>query len=319
MNWRWFARRLVSVAVVLFVCSLVTYLLLDALPGSTAASILGQGATKESIATVEADLRLNDPLPLRYATWLGRAARGDLGVSYQTGEVVAVSLRDRLPTSLELVIFTQLAAIAIALPAAMASARREHSRIDRSLSSVAFGAVALPQFAFGIVLLIVFAQKLGWFPVADYKKFSDSPGGNLRSLVLPVATLAVPLAGIYYRVLRTDLVQTLRSDHITFARALGFSPQRVLYSRALRSSSLTLASVVGLNTAFLLGGTVIVERMYSMPGLGGFLFQAILTRDVVKVQGATLLVALIYVLVNLGVDVVLTMLDPRIRLAGDGE
>jgi peptide/nickel transport system permease protein len=314
VTWSWLWRRLISVGVVLFLCSLLTYLLLDALPGSTAASILGQGATPETIAIVEADLKLNDPLPVRYGTWLGRAVRGDLGVSYQTGEVVAASLRDRLPTSLELVLLTQLAAVAMALPAAMAAARREHSKVDRSLSSVAFGAVAIPQFAFGIVLMLVFAQKLGWFPVADYVKFGQSPLRNLHSLVLPVLTLSIPLAGIYFRVLRTDLVQTLRSDHITFARSLGFSPQRVLYSRALRSSSLTLVSVIGLNTAFLIGGTVIVERLFSMPGLGGFLFQAIITRDVVKVQGATLLVALIYVLVNLLVDIALTVLDPRVRL-----
>lgn len=315
MNWGWLWRRLVSLWLVLLLVSMTTYLLIDLLPGDPAAAILGPGATPETIEIVRSDLHLGDPLPVRYGVWLGRAVRGDLGVSYRTGEVVTQAIGHRLGTSLELLGLTQLVAIAVAVPAALLSARRERGRADRFLSSGSFVAVAMPQFAFGIALLVIFARKLQWFPVSQYRAFGDDPLGNLHAMVLPIVTLAIPLAGIYYRVLRTDLLQTLRSDHITFARAMGLSNRRVLLGRSLRPSSLTLVSVVGLNTAFLLGGAAIVERLFSLPGLGAFLTEAVATQDVVKVQGAALTVAVIYVIVNVTVDVLLTILDPRVRLA----
>jgi len=315
MTWGWLWRRLVSLGIVLLAVALATYVLLDLMPGSTASAILGPGATPEAIAIVEHDLQLDRPLPVRFGVWLGRAALGDLGVSYRTGEIVTVSLRERVPVSIELLVLTQVVAVTLAGAAALLSARRENGRLDRTLSAISFGAIALPQFALGIVLLVVFAQKLGWFPVAEFARLTDDVGANLRSMVLPVATLALPLAGIYYRVLRTDLLQTLRSDHITFARAMGLSPRRVLIGRALRPSSLTLISVVGLNTAFLLGGAVIVERLFSVPGLGQQLTASVATRDVVMVQGTALVIAAVYVVINLAVDVALTLIDPRIRLA----
>jgi peptide/nickel transport system permease protein len=315
MTWGWFWRRLVSLGAVLLLVSIATYLLVDLLPGSPASSVLGPAATPEAIAVVEQDLNLDRPLPVRYAIWAGRAVRGDLGVSYISGEVVSVSLRERLPVSLELLLLTQLVATALAVPAALTSARHQDTRRDRLLSSGSFVALALPQFALGIALLIVFAQKLKWFPVADYQRLTDDPIGNIHSLVLPVVTLAVPLAAIYYRVLRTDLTQTLRSDHITFARAMGFSERRILLGRALRPSSLTLVSVVGLNTAFLLGGAVIIENLFSLPGLGRFALESVVVRDLPKIQGATLVIAIVYVVANLLVDVSLALLDPRVRLA----
>jgi peptide/nickel transport system permease protein len=315
MSWGWLWRRLVALVAVLLFVSVAVYLLFDALPGSTAGAILGPGATPETIEIVEEDLNLNDPLPQRYATWASRAVQGDLGVSYRTGEVVSSVIADRLPTSLELLLLSQLTAVLLAGSAALVSVRREGGAVDRALSTTSFVALALPQFGFGIVLLVVFAQKLDWFPVAQYTRFTDGPLDNLRALVLPVATLSLPLAGIYYRVLRTDLLQTLRSDHITFARAMGLSEGRVILRRALRPSTLTLVSVIGLNTAFLLGGAVVVERLFSLPGLGQLITLSVQTRDIVMVQGATLAVALIYVIINLLVDVALTWLDPRVALA----
>jgi len=315
MNWGWLWRRVVSLGLVLVLVSMITYLMIDALPGDPATAVLGPGATPETIAVVRSDLSLDKPLPVRYGIWLGRAVRGDLGVSYRTGEVVTEAIRHRLGTSLELLGITQLLAVLLAVPAALLSARRERGRLDRYLSSGSFVAVAMPQFAFGILLLVIFARKLGWFPVSKYAAFGDDPVANLHALVLPVVTLAVPLAGIYYRVLRTDLMQTLRSDHISFARAMGLSRRRVLLGRSLRPSSLTLISVIGLNTAFLLGGAAIVERLFSLPGLGAFLTEAVATQDVVKVQGAALTVAVVYVVANLTVDLLLTVLDPRVRLS----
>lgn len=314
MSLRWFGRRLASLVVVLLLVSFLTYALLDLLPGSPANAILGTAATPAAIATVESDLQLDRPLPVRYGIWLGRAARGDLGVSYQTGEIVNASLRQRLPISLELLVLAQGLAIGLALPLALAAARRQRGVLDRVASTVSFGAIALPQVAFGIILLTVFAVKLRWFPATRFVTFATDPRQNLRALVLPTITLGLPLAGIYFRVLRTDLAQALASDHATFARSMGLSSRRVLLGRLLRPSSLTLLSVIGLNTAFLLGGAAVIEQVFSVPGLGSFLLNAVLFRDFVKVQGAVLAIAVVYVLANLAVDMLLSVLDPRIRL-----
>ncbi len=314
MSLRWFGRRLASLVVVLLLVSFLTYALLDLLPGSPANAILGTAATPAAIATVESDLQLDRPLPVRYGIWLGRAARGDLGVSYQTGEIVNASLRQRLPISLELLVLAQGLAIGLALPLALAAARRQRGVLDRVASTASFGAIALPQVAFGIILLTVFAVKLRWFPATRFVTFATDPRQNLRALVLPTITLGLPLAGIYFRVLRTDLAQALASDHATFARSMGLSSRRVLLGRLLRPSSLTLLSVIGLNTAFLLGGAAVIEQVFSVPGLGSFLLNAVLFRDFVKVQGAVLAIAVVYVLANLAVDMLLSVLDPRIRL-----
>ncbi len=289
MSASWLWRRLVSLGVVLLLVSLVTYLLIDFLPGDPAIAVLGQSATPESIADRAPGPLARRPAAgaLRRLARAGAAGRSRRVVPHRRGD--HGGLRQRLGTSLELLALTQLAAILLSVPAALLAARRERAVLDRVLSNGAFVAVAMPQFAFGIALLVVFAQKLEWFPVAHYVRSARTSFDNLHALVLPVLTLAVPLAGIYYRVLRTDLMQTLRSDHITFARAMGLSPRRVLLGRALRPSSLTLVSVIGLNTAFLLGGAAIVERLFSAcPGLGAFMTEGVLTQDVVKVQGAAL-------------------------------
>ena len=314
--WGTVWRRLLSLLVVLVAISFLTFLVLDLLPGSTAEAVLGPAATPENIERVRADLGLDQPFFERYATWLGRAVRGDFGVTYPDGRVVSVVLREGIPASLELLLLVELFAVGTALPLALAAARREGSRLDRLLSTGSFGALALPQLAFGIVLLTVFAQQLRWFPASEYTHLTDSVWRNLRSLVLPTLTLGIPLAGLYFRVLRNDVLGTLRSDHITFARAMGFSQRRLLWRRVLRPSSLTLVSVVGLNTAALLGGVAVVEQLYGVPGLGRTLIGSVLTRQVTLVQGAVLVIALVFVLSNLLVDITLSLLDPRIRLHG---
>ena len=230
------------------------------------------------------------------------------------GRVVTAVMRESLPTTLELVLLAQLFAIAVALPSAMTAARREGTRADRALSTGSFVAIALPQLVLGIVLLTVFAQRLRWFPASEYTHLTESVAGKLRSMVLPTITLGLPLAGVYFRVLRNDLVTTLRSDHICFARGMGLSSRQVLWRRALRPSSMTLVSVLGLNIAALLGGVVIAEQIYGLPGLGRLLVGGVLTRQVTLVQGAVMFVAVVYLVANLLVDITLMALDPRVRL-----
>jgi peptide/nickel transport system permease protein len=315
---RLLAQRLVQMAVVLVLVATGTFFLLNLMPGDPAAAVLGEGATPEAIEQVRRDLGLADPVPERFVKWAADAVRGDLGVSYRDGESVTDAIRQRLPNSLQIMLMTQLLALAVAIPAALAAANRPGQRRDRALSGASFAMLATPEFVIALFLLIVFAKQLAWLPAADFVPFIDDPVGNLRALVLPVVSLAVPLTGVYFRVLRNDLVQTMASDHITRARASGLTERQIMVNHAFRSSSLTLLAVVGLNTAALLGGVVVVEQIYSIPGLGRFLLESAVTRDYIKVQGAVLVVAVTFVTATFLVDVVLQAVDPRVR-AGAGK
>jgi peptide/nickel transport system permease protein len=242
--------------------------------------------------------------------------RGDLGVSYQTGEPVAVTLRQRVPVSLELVALAQLFALVVAVPLGCWAAQRAGRGADRVISAASFGGMAAPPFAVAVLLTGVFAVRLGWFPSIGYVGLADDPVDNVRSLVLPALALAVPLAAVYVRVLRADLVRTLSADHIALAEANGLSPARVLLNHALRQSSLTLLTVVGLNFSALLGGAVVIESLFALPGVGRLLFVGIQTRDYLLVQGAVAVIATTFVLVNFALDVLHTALDPRVRHEG---
>jgi peptide/nickel transport system permease protein len=291
---------------------------LNLLPGDPAVAILGTNATPENLAVVRSDLGLDRPVVTRYLTWLGRAVRGDLGVSYQTGEPVAATLRRRVPVSAELVLLAQVFALALALPLGSWAAQRAGRLADRVISTVSFVALAAPSFAVGVLLTGVFAVRLGWFPSLGYIGLSDDPVGNLRSLVLPSVALALPLAAVYARVLRADLVRTLAEDHIALAEANGLSPTRVLVNHGLRQSCLTLLTIVGLNFSALLGGAVVIESLFALPGVGRLLFVAIQTRDYLVVQGAVAVIAVTFVAVNFAIDVAHTALDPRVRHEGGG-
>lgn len=315
---RGLGQRFLQMAAVLLLVAAGTFFLLDLMPGSPAIAILGTSATPEGIAKVEAELGLDKPSVERFLTWGTNAARGDLGVSYRDGENVAQAIRQRFPTSFEILILTQLLALSIAVPAALFAAARPGKRRDRALTTTSFALIAIPQFVMALTLLIIFAKQLQWFPAADFVPLNEGIFRNLRSLVLPVLSLGFPLSGIYFQVLRNDLVITMSSDHIMRTRASGFSERIILLKYALRSSSLTLLAVVGLNTAGLLGGVLIIEQIYSLPGLGRFLFDAATRRDIVKVEGAVLVIAVTYVIVNLIVDMLLRVFDPRVRAASIG-
>ena len=276
MSWGWLWRRLVSLGVVLLLVSMVTYLLIDLLPGDPATAVLGPGATPETIEIVRQrpPPRRSAPGAVRRVARAGGAGRPRRVVPDRRGGHGGDCVSGSEPRS-SCSALTQLVAIAVAVPAALLSARRERGRA-RSVAVVRCRSSPspCPSSRSASPCWSCSPRGLQWFPVAQYVPLGENVFGNLHAMVLPVVTLAVPLAGIYYRVLRTDLMQTLRSDHITFARAMGLSPRRVLLGRALRPSSLTLVSVIGLNTAFLLGGAAIVERLFYLPGLGAFMTEA---------------------------------------------
>lgn len=307
------ARRVLSLVCVLLLVSVATFSLLNLLPGDPAVTIVGPRATPADLEAVRTDLGLDRPVAERYVTWLGRAVQGDLGVSYQTNEPVAATLRARLPVSLELVLAAQLIALVVSVPAALWSASRRNSAADRVVAALSFAGFAVPPFGVGVALMLLFSVKLGWFPANGYVPLSESVTGNLRSLTLPAITLALPLGAIYTRVLRANLIETLAADHIMMATANGLPRGRVLVNHGLRQSSLVLLTVVGLNFSALLGGAVVVESLFALPGVGRSIFLAIGSRDYLVVQGAVGMIAVAYVLVNLAVDALANIADPRLR------
>lgn len=310
------ARRVGRLLLTLLVVSLATFLLTNLLPGDPAQSLLGIRATPEGIASLREQLRLNDPLVVRYSDWLLAALRGDLGVSYLNGRVVATSLLERLPLSVGLMLYAQILALLISIPAGVLAGYRQGRWLDRILSGFMFGTIAMPSFVLAIVLVFVLALTLRWFPATGYVPFQANPIGSLLSLFLPALTLALGQVGIYGRLLRGDLITVLQEDFVLTARSKGVSDAGILIRHALKPSSLSLVTAAGLNVAQLIGGALIVETIFALPGIGRLLVGAVNGRDYALVQGGVLLLAALFVVVNFAVDLLYTVLDPRIRRTG---
>src|SRR5580698_6472276 len=307
------ARRLLYLVPVLVAVSLLTFLIASLLPGDLAYVILGDQATPDKVAALRHDMGLDQPIWWRYASWLGHVLQGDFGRSFRTGQTVLQAVSERLPVSIELMLLAELAALAIGIPLAIACAVRSGSAFDRFVTGSAFGMLSVPAFLAAILLIYLFAVELRWLPATGYVPFSEDPVANLRAMVLPALTLALGEWPVLMRVLRSDMIATLQEDYIAMARAKGLKPSRILLVHALKPSSLTLVTVTGINIGRLIGGTVIVESVFALPGIGRLLLGAIYTRDLIILQGVVLCVACGYVLMNFIVDMLYAVLDPRIR------
>jgi peptide/nickel transport system permease protein len=307
------ARRLLYLVPVLVAVSLLTFLIASLLPGDLAYVILGDQATPDKVAALRHDMGLDQPIWWRYASWLGHVLQGDFGRSFRTGQTVLQAVSERLPVSIELMLLAELAALAIGIPLAIACAVRSGSAFDRFMTGSAFSMLSVPAFLSAILLIYLFAVELRWLPATGYVPFGEDPVGNLRSFVLPALTLALGEWPVLMRVLRSDMIATLQEDYIAMARAKGLKPSRILLVHALKPSSLTLVTVTGINIGRLIGGTVIVESVFALPGIGRLLLGAIYTRDLIILQGVVLFVACGYVLMNFVVDMLYAVLDPRIR------
>jgi peptide/nickel transport system permease protein len=307
------ARRLLYLVPVLVAVSLLTFLIASLLPGDLAYVILGDQATPDKVAALRHDMGLDQPIWWRYLGWLGHVLEGDFGRSFRTGQTVLQAVAERLPVSFELMLLAELAALAIGIPLAIACAVRASSAFDRFMTGSAFGMLSVPAFLAAILLIYLFAVDLRWLPATGYIPFSEDPLGNLRCFVLPALTLALGEWPVLMRVLRSDMISTLQEDYIAMARAKGLKPSRILLVHALKPSSLTLVTVTGINIGRLMGGTVIVESVFALPGIGRLLLGAIYTRDLIILQGVVLCVACGYVLMNFIVDMLYAVLDPRIR------
>lgn len=309
----WLARQLVRLVVVLFCVTLLTYMIVNILPGDVAIVILGNLATPQDIAGLRADLGLDRPMLVRYFDWLGSALSGDLGRSYRNGEPVVQAILDRLPVSLQLMVMAQLIALGIAIPVALLSVRRPGGLFDRISASAAFGFLAMPNFMLGIVLIYLFSISFDLLPATGFTPMSEGLWDNLESMILPSLTLGLIEWTVLMRVLRSDLLTTLKEDFILLARAKGLPPWRVLLQHALRPSSFTLITILGLNIGGLIGGAVIVEQIFALPGVGRLLLGGIFNRDLILVQGTVAFIAVGFVVINFLVDMLYAVLDPRVR------
>ena len=309
-------RQAVHLLVVLFCVTLFVALLTSMLPGDPVNAIAGFGtdAQKEQIRE---RLGLDDPIPVQYVRWVGDFVRGDLGDYWSvTGaRPVMDRVREALPVSLQLMLYAQVLALVVAIPLGVATAYRAGSRFDRASNATAFGMLAIPNFALALVLAYYVGVRAGWLPVSGYVSPSEDLLEHFRRMAMPAIALAVGQIAVYMRLLRSDMIATLQEDFITMAKAKGISPRRVLWRHALRPSSLTLLTVAGLNVGTLIGSTVVVEVIFSLPGLGSLLFEAITARQYIAFQSLVAIIAVGYVLLNFMVDVLYAVLDPRIRHA----
>lgn len=307
------ARRLLHLVPVLLAVSLLTFLIASLLPGDLAYVILGDQATPDKIEALRHDMGLDQPVLIRYLRWLGHVLQGDFGRSFRTGQTVLQAVAERLPVSFELMILAELTGLLIGVPLAIACAARSGGAFDRFMTSSAFAMLSVPTFLSAILLIYLFAVELQWLPATGYAPFTEDPLGNLRFMLLPALTLALAEWPGIMRVLRSDMIATLQEDYIALAKAKGLKPSRILFVHALKPSSLTLVTVTGINIGRLIGGALIVETIFALPGIGRLLVGAIYTRDLIIMQGVVLLVASGFVAMNFIVDMLYAVLDPRIR------
>jgi peptide/nickel transport system permease protein len=313
---RYFGQKFLRLLLVVFAVTILTFLMVNLLPGDVAYVIAGPDATPEDVETIRRQLGLDQNLLVRYAQWLFNTVRGDLGLSLLHRRPVLEGILSCLPVTVELLVISLLVSLAMAVPVGILCAYKQRSPTDHALSTVAFGLMSVPVFVMGLAMIYIFAIKLRWLPATGYVPLSAGLAANLRSMILPAVCIAliewVPLM----RVLRSDMIATLQEDYILMARSKGMPVSHILLKHALRPSSLSMITILGLQFGHLIGGAVIVETIFALPGIGRLLIDSIFGRDYNMVQGCILFVTVAYVAANFVVDTMYIVLDPRIQKEG---
>jgi peptide/nickel transport system permease protein len=330
---RYLGRRLLEIIPVFFGVLLVVFTISHLTPGDPVLIALGERATPDAIEALRAELQLDDPLPVQFKKYLGRALRGDLGRSIQNNERVTVELGTRFPATIELTFAAMLIASLVGIATGVVAAARQNSWFDGVSMFAALFGFSMPIFWLGIMLILLFASYLGWFPISGRLDYTieltrvtnlylvdavlsgnwEALGNALRHLVLPAVTLSTVALAIIARMTRSSLLEVLRQDYVRTARAKGLAEGRVISRHALKNAFIPVVTVIGLNVGSLLGGAILTETIFAWPGVGRLVVDAIFARDYPIVQGAVLVIALVFVLVNLLVDLSYAYLDPRIR------
>lgn len=307
------SRRIVELIPTLLVVTAVLFLLLSYLPGSPALSALGEAATDADIAAVERELGLDRPLVERYVSWLVDVLQGELGRSIRTGEPVASMLLERAPVTLELTFLAVALAVVIGVPLGVVGARNRNTWVDSTVTTLGLIFLAVPNFVLGLLLIILFSLRLSILPPSGFVPISLDPIENLRLMILPVLCVGLSVTAIVLRQTRATMIQTISQDFVRTARAKGATGRRAIFCHALPNAIAPVVTVVGLQVGALLGGAVVTESVFSLPGIGKMMIDGILNRDMPVVQGAIIMIVGFVVLTNLLVDVLYTVIDPRAK------
>jgi len=307
------ARRVLSLVPVLVGISVLVFLLVHLIPGDVTQVLLGTQATDQQIETLRRSFGLDRPLPIQYVDWLSHVLQGDFGVSLRTSRPVLPDLVSRFGVTLQLTVVSMVIALAVAIPLGVASAANRGRTSDALSRVLALLGLSIPNFWLGTMLILFVSLVLHWLPPVGFVSLLDNPWLGLQTLILPALALGTAVAAFIMRMVRSSLLEVLRQDYIRTANAKGLRDNVVLYRHALKNAFIPVLTVIGVQIGYLLGGAVIIESIFSLPGMGRFLLDSINNRDYSIVQGGVLLIALIFSLVNLSVDLVYGWLDPRIR------
>ena len=306
-------RRLLATIPVLAVVAVFVFLLLRLTGGDPAAVIAGDNATSQQVAEIRARLGLDRPLVEQFVIWMSSVLRGDLGESFFFKKKVVELIVERLEPTVALATCTIVLAVLTAVPLGVVAGYRRGTWIDRGVMGLSVFGFSVPVFVIGYALIYLFAIELGWLPVQGYQRLGDGFAGFIYRLILPSVTLAVVLVALIARITRASVLEVLGADHVRTARAKGLAEPPVLLRHVLRNAAVPIVTVIGLGVALLIGGVVVTESVYSIPGLGRLTVDAVLARDYPTIQAVVLLFSVFYVLINLLVDLTYTVLDPRIR------
>lgn len=309
-------RRAFISAVTLLIISLIVFTGVRMIPGDPARVLAGTEADEAGIEEIREKYGLDAPLPVQYLRWLGLAATGDLGESIRTRTSVTSMIAGKLPITIELTCLSLLVALAIAVPAGVLAAVRRNTVWDVLASGVSLCGVSIPNFWLGIMLILLVSVRFGWLPASGFVPFVEDPVGNLQRMVMPALVLGTGLAAVLMRQTRNAMIEVLSADYVRTARAKGLAQRAVVVRHALRNGLIPVVTILGLQMGALMGGAVVTEQIFVLPGFGRLIVEAVFTRDYPVVQGVVLITAASYVLINLAVDVSYTVLNPRIRIRG---
>jgi peptide/nickel transport system permease protein len=310
---QYIVRRVLAIIPVLFGISVLVFGLVHLIPGDVAQILLGTQATDQQIETLRRTFGLDRPLPVQYVDWLSHVLRGDFGVSFRTNRPVLPDLVARFGVTLQLTLTSMIIALAVAIPLGVASARNRGRLSDGASRLVALLGLSIPNFWLGTLLILFVSLGLHWLPPVGFTSLLDNPWLGIQTLILPAIALGTAVAAFIMRMVRSSLLEVLRQDYVRTAYAKGLKDRAVLYRHALKNAFIPVLTVIGVQIGYLLGGAVIIESIFSLPGMGRFLLDSISNRDYSIVQGGVLFIAQIFCLVNLSVDLVYAWLDPRIR------
>jgi peptide/nickel transport system permease protein len=314
---RYLLQRIGAALIALWLASVIVFAGVRAMPGDAALALAGEERSPEALAEIRDKYGLDEPVPVQYVRWASLAVRGDLGESVRTGLDVTQTIIDKIPITLELAVLSVLIAVLIGIPTGVFAAARRGGFSDYASNAIGLAGLSIPNFWLGLVLILFLAIRVEIFPASGYVPFLEDPIGNVYHMLLPAFVLGSGLAAVIMRQMRSSMLEALDTDYVRTARAKGLSERSVIGTHALRNSLITVVTVIGLQLGLLISGAVVTEQIFVIPGFGNLIVAAVFQRDLPMIQGAVLVAAAGYIIINLLVDICYSLLNPRIRISGE--